>query len=181
MSFLKQDLTKKEKVVKIISLLLFAFSIVAMGIGFVEEKSAMAAQKRVEESYIEYEGMVSDELSDIKELGYSVIKLSFNQDTQGYVINTELLSKCNTFIYNYSNYVSDEPIINEIHMDVMEAVTEIYEGSSSLNDTVANVINNKRITTQDLDNQSESMEEIAWGSNFLSNIIGQIKYRSYNN
>lgn len=179
MSFFKQNLTKKEKVAKIGSLLLLIFSITALGVGFIEEKSAAIAQEKFEQSYYEYEKLVLEDLSEIKESGYSVIKLSYAHDTQGYIENTELLSKCDDFINNYSNYTSDEPVINEIHEDVVTAVTRIYEGSNSLNNTVSNVINNRYVSTKDLDNQSDSMEEIAWGSNFLSSLIGQIKYRSY--
>lgn len=179
MIFLKEKLTRNEKVVKRVSLLLFISSITAMSIGFIEERSCSIAQANLEQSYDEYSKMIINDLCDIKESSYNVMKLAYNHDEQCYSESKKLFTKCGNFISSYKDYLSREPNVNKVHESLIECISEIYKGSESLNDILENIITNGVVTTQDLDNQSCSMEQISLGCNSLSGIISKIQCRFY--
>lgn len=180
MSLLKENLTKKEKVVKIVSLLLFAVSMGCMILGYIEEKKADIAYEKLQESYESYEDVVINELEQLRDSSRSIIQVAYAGDTKCYNKSVEVYNQSNDFINEYKNYVyNDEDTINEIHAEVLNAVGLINDGTELLNDTLYIVISNGFITQDNIDNQSKAMETIATGSNYLGNLIEQIQYKSY--
>lgn len=178
MSLLKKDLTKKEKVVKVISLLFFVFCVGAFTFETIEEKRADAEYKKLEQAYDNYEYMIISDLYHIRQSSCYLVTTAFEHNQDCYRESIKLQKSCEELLEKYDKYLTGYDSINELHQDVLEATQLICDGTKLLNGSVVDLLQTGYIETKHIDSQAEALETIAKGSNWIATSIDQIVHKS---
>lgn len=179
MKIFKENLSKSKKGMILLSLLFLSFSLIAIFNDAIEKRNAELAQQRLDRAYDNYEALLINNLIDIKELGFNIVRIAYDGNLESYQFNYDLGAKCNMFIDEYGDYKNKNQTIDELHQEVLVAINQTKEGSDLLASTVDAVSASDYIRQVDLDNQSEAMETMAGGLNYLDSLIQRIKDKNY--